>query len=172
MSIDAARMQEVFKHLKIKKNWEEVEELYNNWSDQYKHDRYQNMSYIELQQVSNIFCFKTNVIYKQRNQFVDFLAKNKEFYNDNLEIVIQRLIKKRDELAVRYGYACRYINWYPDFGGMLYDPRIMRNREYEWRSNNNIPYSQYVSNESVVEIPLNSPEQSDSENQSNQSVFG
>ena len=172
MSIDAARMQEVFKHLKIKKSWEEVAEVYQRWDDQYKHSRYQDMSFIEAQQLSNVFFFKSNNLYKQRNQFVDFLSKNKEFYNDNLEIVIQRLIKKRDELAVRYGYACRYINWYPDFGGMLYDPKIMRNREYEWRSNNNIPYSQYVSNESVVEIPLNSPEQSDSENQSNHPVFG
>ena len=172
MSIDAARMQEVFKYLKIKKNWEEVEELYNNWSDQYKHDRYQNLSTDEAQQVSRVFEFKTNIIYKQRNQFIDFLSKNKEFYNDNLAIVIERIRNKLGELSMHYHYALPYINWYPEYGGQMQDPKIMRNREYQWRVNNRIPYSQYVSNDSVVEIPLNSPEQSDSENQSNHPVFG
>ena len=169
MSIDANTMNQVFKYLKIKKDWNEVQELYQNWANCYKHDRYQNLSVQELQAISQVFEFKTNIIYTQKNKFIDFLAKNKEFYNDDLDVVIERMRKRRDELAIEYGHTLPYINWYPEYGGMMQDPRMMRNRERNWKENHNIPFSQYVPN---VEIELNTPEQSDSENTPNQSIFG
>ena len=144
MFFDASTMEEVFRHLKIKKSWEEVENLYYNWPNYYKHDRYKNLSVPELQAISQVFEFKSNIIYTQRNQFIDFLSKNKEFYNDDLDIVIDRMIKKRDELARQYGYVLPHLNWYPEYGGMMQDPQIMRNRELNYRNDNNIPYTLYV----------------------------
>jgi hypothetical protein len=137
-------MNQVFQHLKIKKSWEEVENLYYNWPNYYKHDRYKNLSVQELEAISQVFEFKSNIIYTRRNQFIDFLSKNKEFYNDDLDIVINRMIKKRDELATQYGYVLPCLNWYPEYGGMMQDPKIMRNRELNYRDNNNIPYTLYV----------------------------
>lgn len=147
MSIDAATMNQVFKHLKIKKEWKEVEELYMNWADCFKYDRYKNLSVPELQTISQVFEFKSNIIYTNRNKFIDFLAKNKEFYNDDLDVVIGRMITRRNELAIQYGYALPYINWYPEYGGMMQDPKMIRNRESNWRNDNNIPFTLYTKNE-------------------------
>ena len=169
MSIDAETMNQVFKYLKIKKNWNEVQELYENWANCYKHDRYQNLSSQELQAITQVFDFKSNIIYTQRNKFIDFLAKNKEFYNDDLDVVIERMKNRRDELAIEYGYALPYINWYPEYGGMLQDPRMMRNRERNWRENHNIPFSQYVS---IPEPVSNNSEENDATITPNQSIFG
>ena len=161
MNIDAATMNQVFQHLKFKKQWEEVQNLYLNWSDHYKHDRYKNLSVQEMQAISRIFEFKAKNIYTARNQFIDFLAKNKEFYNDDLEVVISRMTKKRDELAIQYGYILPYLNWYADYGGMMQDPKIMRNREFDYRNDNNIPYTLYVNTpnqQANEEIQLNNGE--------------
>ena len=169
MSIDAETMNQVFKHLKIKKNWNEVQELYENWANCYKHDRYQNLSSQELQAITQVFDFKSNIIYTQRNKFIDFLAKNKEFYNDDLDVVIERMKNRRDELAIQYGYELPCINWYPEYGGMLQDPRMMRNRERNWRENHNIPFSQYVS---IPELVSNNSEENDTTITLNQSILG
>ena len=102
MSIDTARMNQVFQYLKIKNHsWEEISELYENWADHYKHDRHRNLSIQDIQAISAVYEWKSNNIYKQRAQFTDFLAKNKEFYHDDLDVVINRMIAKRTEFVQR-----------------------------------------------------------------------
>ena len=151
-NIDAATMNEVFKHLKIKKTWEEVTKMYLDWDNVYKHDQFQYLDPEELRQISSVYEFKSPIIYMQRRQFIDFLSKNKEFYNDNLDIVIDRIRGKLQELSVRYGHALPYINWYPEYGGMMQDPKIMKTREADWRKLNNIPYMLY--NAPVPNVPV------------------
>ena len=144
MSIDTARMNQVFQYLKIKNHsWEEISDLYDNWADHYKHDRHRNLSVQDIQAISTVYEWKSNNIYKQRAQFTDFLAKNKEFYHDDLDVVINRMIARRDKLSEQYGYQCPYINWFPEYGGIMRDPTNMRNRESNWRNANNIPYTLY-----------------------------
>ena len=144
MSIDAAKMNEVFKYLKIKNHsWEEVYDHYENWEDHYKHDHHRNLTVKDIKAISVVYEWKSNDIYKQRAQFSDFLAKNKEFYNDDLKIVIQRMISKRDELSEQYGIQFPYINWLPEYGGLMQDQKNMRNRESECRNANNLPYILY-----------------------------
>ena len=57
MNIDADTMNEVFQYLKIKKTWDEVTQLYINWADCYKHDRYQSLTPEELVKISEVYEF-------------------------------------------------------------------------------------------------------------------
>lgn len=137
---DHQRMEQVFRYLKIKKEWEDVWDCYNNFDDVYKHDQFQDLSYDEIRKISEVFYFKgNNRIDKARRMFVDFLSKNKQFYNDDLDVVIYRMTEERDRLANRYPQPLRWLNSYPEYGGLLYNKKIMKNREYEWAAQNTRP---------------------------------
>ena len=136
--IDEKQMAAVLKHLKCRQSWEDIIGTYVRWADVYKHDRYQNLSVQEVKKISAVWEFTSPKISTCRNQFVNFLSKHKDFYNDDLDVVIYRMRQARDELSQQYGYSCQYLNWFPEYGGLVQNPEKIRNRELDWRLNNNL----------------------------------
>lgn len=139
---DGEKMQKVLDYHKVKVPWAKLEATYAGWSDVYKQERLQAWGLPEIRELSQVFEFTGATLTACRNQLINWLSKNKMFYNDDFHVVVQRI---RDELArfndvqIRLGNKCfPYINWLPQYGGMLQLPR--RSAELSWRQRNQVPF--------------------------------
>ena len=133
-------MQAVFNHFKIKVPWNDVRIASENWSNVYKHERLRSMGLEGIQLFHDIFYWGDDYITldRCRNKLIDWLSKHKEFYNDDANIVHERMIRARNEANVRYGTTFPFINWIPEYGGML--RQIQQFPENKWHKKDKVPF--------------------------------
>lgn len=136
-------MEAVLKYHKVRASWGDIKATYDNWTNVYKHDHFQFLSLFEAQQMAQVFHFKSGDLYRCRNELMNFLSKHKQFYNDNLEIVYQRMVAAREEyntkLAAINKLPIPFINWIPIYGGSV-QASIQRNAEMEWHRRNQVAF--------------------------------
>ena len=114
------RMNQVLKHLKIRRSWEEIAETAENFDDVYKYDHLMQMDINVMMQFNDIFDFGDNCTFERcRNCLIDWLSKHKEFYNDDSDEVHNRMLLAREQVQRETGIHYPFINWIPQYGGMI-----------------------------------------------------
>ena len=114
------RMNEVLRLLKIKHSWEEIREMTENYENIYKHDHLMRMPLNAILLFNDIFDYGENATFERcRNCLIDWLSKHKEFYNDNANIVHERMVQARERYYNETGTQYPFINWIPEYGGMI-----------------------------------------------------
>ena len=136
--IDNKKMQEVFNYHKLRIPWNKIQETYDRWEDVYKHDRVQSWTLVELLQLKQVFHFTGTTFLACKNQFTNWLSKHQEFYNDDINVICQRMQRELDNFNTRTNLNVPYLNWLPQFGGLIQasNPRA----EIQWRQKNQVPF--------------------------------
>ena len=127
-----AEMQLVFDRLKINKvKWSDVRKYAESYTDQYKDDVLQNsINLAAIQAFDKVFYWGDYRITFEgaKCKLIDWIRKHKEFYNDDLRIVYQRIVdtitsenaKIKQSLPKNAKWTdIPYINWIPGYGGMI-----------------------------------------------------
>ena len=139
-SVDDAKMQAVISSFKIRAaNWQEIKQRYQNWESIYKHDVMKALRCEQIQQLQDVFDFKGVTLDKCRNELVNWISQHKEFYNDNIERIREKIQLTLEEFNQINGTAVPYINWLPDYGGMIQMHKS--GEEIRWRRKNNVPFA-------------------------------
>ena len=125
-------MQDIFTRMKIRNvSWDEIKNYAENYSDQYKDDVLQEMLTLEaLVQFDKVFYWgDANITYDvARHKLIDWIRKHKEFYNDDPEVIYNRMVEiiEHDNKELRKNLRknqkwkdIKYINWLPRWGGMI-----------------------------------------------------
>ena len=133
-------MQQVFNFLKIRVPWAEVRNAVENWSNVYKHENLRLLTLEDLMHFNDIFYFGDNDITFDtcKNRLIDWISKHKEFYNDDPSVVYGRMVEARNQANARYRVEFPYINWIPEYGGMI--RRFQSCPENKWHKEKNIPF--------------------------------
>lgn len=126
-SLDDEKMQAVLKHCRVKASWNDVKSLYKTWESVYKHEHHKTMTVEDLMQVARVFRFKGVEIQKCRNEFINWLSQNKEFYHDDVKVIYSRMKEALHQRNVGLEHPVPYINWLPEYGE-CYTPRAGRTK--------------------------------------------
>ena len=137
---DSERMNQVLKHLKIRRTWEEIAETAENFDDVYKHDHLMKMDLDVILLFNDVFDYGDNnaTFERCRNCLIDWLSKHKEFYNDDADVVHARMVEERDRINMETGVQYPFINWIPQYGGQIRKYTLFA--ESKWRKTNNVQF--------------------------------
>ena len=132
-----AMMEDVFDRLKIKKaSWNEVKNYAENYADMYKDEVLQDSLTLEiLMNFDAVFYWGDHNITAERARakLIDWIRKHKEFYNDDPEIMFNRMVEILKVENAKWKAKQRpnakwtdipYINWLPGYGGMIRGDRF------------------------------------------------
>lgn len=125
-------MQDTFDRLKIKNvSWNTVRTYVEDYTNQYKDDVLQESITLGIiQEFDNVFYWGDfNITFETaKAKLIDWIRKHKEFYNDDLEITYNRMVEAlrvanaemKAALPPRRKWTnIPYINWVPEYGGMI-----------------------------------------------------
>ena len=141
--VEDEKMVAVLSYLGSRMTWEKIRDTYENWADIFKPDRFKWLGLRDLDELAKVFYFKGQDIARCRNEFIYFLKQYQEFYNDNIEIVFQRMVEAREayntHLAQSGHLPIPFVNWIPDYGGRIQGSKRHQG-EMEWHRENQIPF--------------------------------
>ena len=142
--IDEQKMEAVLRKLRSTLPWWKIKETYENWENTYKADAHQDISQEAFQHLSTVFHFKNRTADKCRGELMHWLKQHQEFYNDDLKVVYDRMVEKRDEYQQMQTMAgvlnpTPYINWLPQYGGYVFGPGRARQQD-QFHKDGNVPY--------------------------------
>ena len=144
MLVEDEKMISVMKHLRVKTPWSEIKDLYEKWDDVFKYDHFKFLTYCDMMNLSQVFHLKGKDMNRARNEFIYFLKNHQEFYNDDLQVVYQRMCEAREQYntirAEAGNLPIPFINWIPEYGGTILDQRSRMGAEAKWHCENGIPY--------------------------------
>jgi hypothetical protein len=144
MLVEDEKMVAVMRHLHVRTPWSEIKGCYENWDDVFKQDHYKFISYGDMLNLSQVFYFKGKDMARSRNEFIHFLRNHQEFYNDDLQIVYQRMCEAREQYntvrAEAGNLPIPFINWIPEYGGTILDQKSRMGAEAKWHHDNAVPY--------------------------------
>ena len=125
-------MQDIFTRMKIRNiSWGQIKNYAENYSNQYKDDVLQRILTLNvLVEFDKIFYWgDVNITYDgAKHKLIDWIRKHKEFYNDNPEVIYNRMLSviEEDNRVLRQSLRknqkwedIKYINWLPRWGGMI-----------------------------------------------------
>ena len=140
LSISYKTLDEILKYKRIyATNAEEIFRLARNWSNVFKEKRLKELTYEEVCRLSEVFYFKTNELDKMRNEIAYWLRNHQPFYNDNIELMCNRMREAVIVEAEATGQAqFPYINWIPRFGGLMKVAAPKYQTQLQFIRNNNI----------------------------------
>ena len=120
LSISYKTLDEILKYKRCQTSAEEIFRLARNWSNVFKERRLKELTYEDVCSFSRVFYFKSNDLDRMRNELIFWLRNNKGFYNDNVELMCNRMQEAVDMEAEATGQVrFPYINWIPRYGGMM-----------------------------------------------------
>ena len=133
----------VFRYLRVQTSFEKIMETYDHWADIFKKEPFSALTMEQLEQLGEVFFFKTDGIQRCRNEFMYFIKQNQEFYNDELPVVIDRLknARERYNLAHPNDEAIPFINWIPIYGGKIQHAKTRAQAEYDWHKRYQAPFA-------------------------------
>ena len=144
MLVEDEKMVAVMRHLRVRTPWCEIKDCYENWDDVFKLDHYKFITYGDMMNLSQVFHFKGKDMTRSRNEFIYFLKNHQEFYNDDLQVVYQRMYDAREEYnnvrAEAGNLPIPFINWIPEYGGTILDQKTRMGAEAKWHHENGVPY--------------------------------
>ena len=144
MEVDDEKMATVLKFLHLRKDWAEIKQVYENWEDTFKENHFKKLGLEDLRILSEVFFFKGESLESNVNQFICFLRRNQQFYNDNIETVFNRMRVTLDAFNAqardRGEREYPFINWLPAFGGKLQHGPTRNKAEYDWHRRNKVPF--------------------------------
>lgn len=131
--MDQERLAIVLQQIGAKVTPEQFVEMYERAHDLYNHTVLKEMMvYDVVISFRDVFDFRGQNWSSWRNQIVDFISKNKKFFNRSHRVIHQRLreeVNKLNEPRVAAGQRpVPYINYWPQYGGILQDPVAERRR--------------------------------------------
>lgn len=143
--IDDAKMEAVLRKLRVNAPWWKIKETYENWENIYKPDAHPTISQEAFQHLATVFHFKNRTADKCRGELMHWLKLHAEFYNDDLKVVYDRMVEKRDELVTMQrnmgmDNIIEYINWMPQYGGFIFAPGRAREQD-QFHKDGNVPYA-------------------------------
>ena len=145
MLFEGKKLYAVLQFLKVRVPWAKICELYEKWEDTYKEDHYKTLGLEDLRRFSDVFFFKQDSIVKCRNELIYFLRNHQEFYNDDPAIVFNRMQEARDEFnqeRENQGAATvPFINWIPNYGGIIAYSRNRAGAETNWHKINEVEFA-------------------------------
>ena len=138
--VDDDKMQAVLNSFKIRAaNWAQIKQTYENWANIYKHQVVKALTFEQIQQLQDVFEFKGVTLVKCVNEFVNWISQHKQFYNDNFECMHEKIRLSLDEFNRNNGSAVPYINWLPEYGGMIQMQK--KGEEMRWHQRNQVPFA-------------------------------
>ena len=142
--IEDAKMEAVLRKLRVSTPWYRIKEMYDNYENVFKADAHQNIGQEAFQHLSSVFHFKFRTAEKCRGELMHWLKNHPEFYNDDLKVVYDRMVQKRDEFQqMQLQAGCQnlidYINWLPQYGGYIFAPGRAKQQD-EFHKDGNVPY--------------------------------
>ena len=142
--VNEMKMDAVLRKLRVSVPWYRIKELYDNFENVFKADAHQNIGEAAFKHFATVFHFKFRTADKCRGELMYWLKNHQEFYNDDLKIVYDRMVQKRDELQqqqIQMGCSTPipYINWMPQYGGYIFGTGRAK-QEDEFHRDANVPY--------------------------------
>ena len=131
--MDQDRLKIVLDQIGAKVTPEQFVMMYEGAYDIYNHTALKEMMVYEVViSFRDVFDFRGPYWISWRNQIVDFISKNKKFFNRSHQVIHQRLqeeLNKLNEPRVTAGRPpVPYLNSWPQYGGILQDPLAERRR--------------------------------------------
>ena len=129
LNADRQRFTAAWRYCKIKVPVETFVEVYNHYPEIYKHDRMQALTPEEMDMISSIFHFTAETFLGWKNQFIKFVSQHKEFYHDDVAVMIEKMKGKVAEFRHKFPNqtgveSIKYINWLPPYGGVILDRKV------------------------------------------------
>ena len=142
--INDPKMEAVLRKLRVNTPWWKIKEMYEQWENTYKADAHQNIGQQAFEHFATVFHFKSRTADKCRGELMYWLKQHQEFYNDNLEIVYNRMKSKLEEFqSMQLQSGCvnviEYINWMPQYGGYIFAPGRAKQQD-TFHKDGNVPY--------------------------------
>ena len=141
--VDDQIMQDTFDRLKIKNvSWRSVREYVEDYPNQYKDDVLREQITLEIiQAFDDVFYWGDyNITFQSaKAKLIDWIRKHKEFYNDDLRIIYDRMVEIIEQVNKEIKDRLRpnakwtkipYINWLPGYGGMIRGNRHFCERQF------------------------------------------
>ena len=141
--VDDQIMQDTFDRLKIKNvSWRSVREYVEDYPNQFKDDILQEEISLDIIGAFDdvFYCGDFNVTFESaKAKLIDWIRKHKEFYNDNWEITHARMVEVIQQVNAEMKAALPrrakwtpipYINWLPQYGGMIRGNRCYCERSF------------------------------------------
>lgn len=129
-NIDEDRLDLVFKLFKKKIDPKVICHAYRHYEDIYKHDLLRQASLEDLAGFSDVFYFQRETFEGCKRQFIDFISKHKEFYNDDPEVMHDRMMETLNEINENRendGLApVPFINLLPAYGGKVANKKALK----------------------------------------------
>ena len=122
--MDMERFAAAWKHCKIKVAMETFIEVYEHYPEVYKHERLNSLTPEEIQSFSGVFHFTAATLSGCKNQLIRFISQYKEFYHDEVNVMIQKMEAKVTGFHQQFPNhpnitSIIYVNWLPLYGGII-----------------------------------------------------
>ena len=133
-------MNGVLKQFKIRHSWAEIRAMVEDFDNVYKYDNLQMLDMDAIKGFWDVFYYgDTNVTFDQcKAKLIDWISKHKEIYNDDWAVMHARMEEKIAEANEKYGCNFPYINWIPEYGGMI--RRYQMAPENKWHKKVKVPF--------------------------------
>ena len=136
MEFDRESLGIVLKRVGAKVTPAEFIDMYSHAKDLYDYQALKEMmNYDVVVSFRTVYDFRGANWIAWRNQIVDFISKNKEFFNRSPNVILDRLKKENERLnrdrAMLGQPLVPYINYWPQYGGILQDPTSEKRRRVE-----------------------------------------
>lgn len=115
-----------------------------NYDNTYKKTGLTSVTLEQVKKLSTIFYFRHRDFTSMRKQLMAWLKDYPQFYNDDIEVVYNRMIQKLHEYQHfqlqqhHLRQVCPYINWVPEFGGNVLPSRPTQD---QWHKQQSVPYA-------------------------------
>lgn len=139
--VDLHKFEAVLKHMHSRLVPEEIWRVYDNWQDIYKEKRLRELTLEECITMSQVIGVKSARLTNIRNEIIYFMRNHQQFYNDDVQVMCQRLREALNQANERAGRECPVLNWLPEFGGLVQDPMAARSAETKWRKKEQMGYA-------------------------------
>ena len=127
VEFNTQRFRLIWDFLKIKTPLDQFLYTYHNYEDIYKHERMKALTFEEICELRRVFFFKGQNIDACRRQITDWISKHKEFYNDDVGEMVERMGQRIFALnQYRVEFQLPYINLFPELGGKLQDSKAAK----------------------------------------------
>lgn len=134
---DRERLGLVLKALRVRKSADEFIEMYEGAMDIYDHSVLTEMTFEDVMAFRPLYDFKGATWFLWKNQLIDFISKNKKFFNRSFDVIRERIRIEIDRLNAPRIEAhlppLPCINHWPMYGGILQDADAERARRFALR---------------------------------------
>ena len=119
------KMEATLKACGVKCPWWKIKDTYEKIDNMFKPDAFPYFTDEAFEHLNEVFHFKSRTMDRCRTEFMTWLKKHQEFYNDNLEVVYNRMketLASYQQYQQEQGIAhvIEYINWIPQYGGYVF----------------------------------------------------